>query len=88
MNDGASVLTLAYFGGEKCVPGYNIVGVCKAALDSIVKYLAFDLGPAGIRVNALSARPAADDLGPWRRRRSDARSVPRAMGRSVRNMHA
>ena len=57
MKDGASVLTLTYFGGEKCVPGYNIMGVCKAALDSIVKYLAFDLGPRGIRVNALSAGP-------------------------------
>jgi enoyl-[acyl-carrier protein] reductase I len=57
MKDGASVLTLTYFGGEKCVPGYNVMGVCKAALDSIVKYLAFDLGPRGIRVNALSAGP-------------------------------
>jgi enoyl-[acyl-carrier protein] reductase I len=55
--DNASVLTLTYYGGEKCVPGYNIMGVCKAALDSIVKYLAFDLGPRGIRVNALSAGP-------------------------------
>ncbi|HEX6962892.1 MAG TPA: enoyl-ACP reductase [Lacipirellula sp.] len=55
--DDASVLTLTYYGGEKCVPGYNIMGVCKAALDSIVKYLAFDLGPRGIRVNALSAGP-------------------------------
>ncbi|HMP06896.1 MAG TPA: enoyl-ACP reductase [Lacipirellulaceae bacterium] len=55
--DGASVLTLTYYGGEKCVPGYNIMGVCKAALDSIVKYLAYDLGPRGIRVNALSAGP-------------------------------
>ena len=48
---------MTYFGGEKCVPGYNVMGVCKAALDSIVKYLAFDLGPRGIRVNALSAGP-------------------------------
>ncbi|MAT71426.1 MAG: enoyl-[acyl-carrier-protein] reductase FabI [Planctomycetaceae bacterium] len=55
--DGGSVLTMTYYGGEKCVPGYNIMGVCKAALDSIVKYLAFDLGPRGIRVNALSAGP-------------------------------
>lgn len=55
--DGASILTLTYYGGEKCVPGYNVMGVCKAALDSIVKYLAFDLGPRGIRVNALSAGP-------------------------------
>jgi enoyl-[acyl-carrier protein] reductase I len=53
----ASVLTLTYYGGEKCVPGYNVMGVCKAALDSIVKYLAFDLGPQGVRVNALSAGP-------------------------------
>lgn len=57
LTDGASVLTLTYFGGEKCVPGYNVMGVCKAALDSIVKYLAYDLGPRGIRVNALSAGP-------------------------------
>jgi enoyl-[acyl-carrier protein] reductase I len=55
--DGASILTLTYFGGEKAVPGYNVMGICKAALDSIVKYLAYDLGPRGIRVNALSAGP-------------------------------
>ncbi len=57
LTNGASVLTLTYYGGEKAVPGYNVMGVCKAALDSIVKYLAFDLGPQGIRVNALSAGP-------------------------------
>lgn len=57
LSEGASILTLTYFGGEKCVPGYNIMGVCKAALDSFVKYLAYDLGPRGIRVNALSAGP-------------------------------
>ncbi len=57
LNDGASILTLTYYGGEKTVPGYNVMGVCKAALDSIVKYLAYDLGPRGIRVNALSAGP-------------------------------
>jgi len=57
LNDNASILTLTYFGGEKAVPGYNVMGVCKAALDSIVKYLAYDLGPRGIRVNALSAGP-------------------------------
>jgi enoyl-[acyl-carrier protein] reductase I len=55
--EGASILTLTYFGGEKAVPGYNVMGICKAALDSIVKYLAFDLGPNGVRVNALSAGP-------------------------------
>lgn len=57
LNDGASIVTLSYFGGEKCVPGYNVMGVCKAALESIVKYLAFDLGPRKIRVNAISAGP-------------------------------
>jgi enoyl-[acyl-carrier protein] reductase I len=57
LNDGASILTLTYFGGERAVPGYNVMGICKAALDSIVKYLAYDLGPRGIRVNALSPGP-------------------------------
>jgi enoyl-[acyl-carrier protein] reductase I len=54
---GASILTLTYYGGEKCVPGYNVMGVCKAALDASMKYLAFDLGAMGVRVNALSAGP-------------------------------
>lgn len=54
---GASVLTLTYYGGERPVPGYNVMGICKAALDSAMKYLAFDLGPSGVRVNALSAGP-------------------------------
>ena len=57
LNEGASILALTYFGGERAVPGYNVMGVCKAALDSIVKYLAYDLGPKGIRVNALSPGP-------------------------------
>jgi enoyl-[acyl-carrier protein] reductase I len=57
MNDKGSILTMTYFGGERAVPGYNLMGVCKAALDSIVKYLAFDLGPRQIRVNAVSAGP-------------------------------
>lgn len=54
---GASVLTLTYFGGERTVPGYNVMGICKAALDCSVRYLAHDLGPQGVRVNALSAGP-------------------------------
>ncbi len=53
----SAVLTLTYFGGEKIVPGYNVMGICKAALDSCMKYAAFDLGPRGVRVNALSAGP-------------------------------
>ncbi len=57
MNDGGSVVTMTYFGGEKAVPGYNVMGVCKATLDAVVRYLAYDLGPRGIRVNAVSAGP-------------------------------
>lgn len=54
---GASVLTLTYYGGERIVPGYNVMGICKAALESCMKYAAYDLGLHGIRVNALSAGP-------------------------------
>ena len=54
---GGSILTLTYLGGEKVIPGYNIMGVCKAALESLVTYLAHELGPAGFRVNGLSAGP-------------------------------
>ncbi len=57
LNDNAAIATMTYFGGEKAVPGYNVMGICKAALDSITKYMAYDLGPRGIRVNALSAGP-------------------------------
>jgi enoyl-[acyl-carrier protein] reductase I len=48
---------MSYFGGEKCVPGYNVMGICKAALEATMRYLAYDLGLAGVRVNALSAGP-------------------------------
>ena len=57
MNDHGAIATMTYFGGEKAVPGYNVMGICKAALDASVKYLAYDLGPRSIRVNALSAGP-------------------------------
>jgi enoyl-[acyl-carrier protein] reductase I len=57
LNDNASILTLTYYGGERPVPGYNVMGICKSALDSIVKYLAYDLGPSGVRINALSPGP-------------------------------
>lgn len=56
-NPGAAVTTMTYFGGEKCVPGYNVMGICKAALDATVRYLAYDLGPQDVRVNGLSAGP-------------------------------
>ncbi len=57
MPNGGSIATLTYFGGERVVSGYNMMGVCKAALDAAVKYLAYDLGPKKIRVNAISAGP-------------------------------
>jgi len=57
LSERSSIAAMSYFGGEKVVPGYNVMGICKAALESAVKYLAFDLGPRGIRVNAVSAGP-------------------------------
>ena len=57
LNENASVLCMSYFGGEKIVPGYNVMGICKAALEASMRYMAYDLGPAGVRVNALSAGP-------------------------------
>ena len=57
LNPEASVLAMTYFGGEKCVPGYNVMGICKAALDATVRYLAYDMGAKNIRVNAVSAGP-------------------------------
>lgn len=57
MAPGGSILTLTYLGGETVIPGYNIMGICKAALESSVKYLAHEFGPGGVRVNALSAGP-------------------------------
>lgn len=56
-NENAAVAAMTYFGGEKCVPGYNVMGICKAALEASVRYLAYDLGPKSVRVNALSAGP-------------------------------
>lgn len=70
MSEGGSILTLSYYGAEKVVPHYNVMGVAKAALETSVKYLANDLGPVGIRVNAISAGPiktlAASGIGDFR----------------------
>jgi enoyl-[acyl-carrier protein] reductase I len=55
MNDGASIVTMTYYGAEKVIPGYNVMGVAKAALEASVRYLAADLGERNIRVNAISA---------------------------------
>ena len=70
MKPGGSILTLSYYGAEKVIPHYNVMGVAKAALETSVKYLAADLGPDGIRVNAISAGPiktlAASGIGDFR----------------------
>jgi len=57
MTNGGSILTLTYYGAEKVIPHYNVMGLAKSALETSVKYLAVDLGPEGIRVNAISAGP-------------------------------
>ncbi len=57
MRPGGSLLTLTYYGSEKVAPNYNVMGVAKAALEASVRYLAYDLGPRNIRVNAISAGP-------------------------------
>lgn len=70
MGPGGSLLTLTYFGAEKVMPHYNVMGLCKAALEASVKYIAEDLGKDGIRVNAISAGPiktlAASGIGDFR----------------------
>ena len=57
LHDGSSVITMTYHGSTKIIPGYNDMAVAKAALEASVRYLAYDLGPKGVRVNALSAGP-------------------------------
>ena len=70
MTDGGSLLTLTYFGAERVMPHYNVMGVAKAALETSVRYLAEDLGKENIRVNAISAGPmktlAASGIGDFR----------------------
>ena len=70
MPNGGSLLTLTYYGAEKVIPHYNVMGVAKSGLETSVKYLAADLGPEGIRVNAISAGPiktlAASGIGDFR----------------------
>ncbi|MEC8263872.1 MAG: SDR family oxidoreductase, partial [Pseudomonadota bacterium] len=70
MNDGGSMLTLTYYGAERVMPHYNVMGVAKAALEASVRYLAVDLGGRNVRVNGLSAGPmktlAASGIGDFR----------------------
>ena len=71
MNDGGSIVTLTYLGGERTLPNYNIMGVAKAALDAAIRYAAVDLGKQGVRVNGISAGPiktlAASGIGDFRK---------------------
>jgi enoyl-[acyl-carrier protein] reductase I len=70
MKDGGSIITMTYYGAKKVIPHYNVMGVAKAALEMSVKYIATDLGPRNIRVNAISAGPiktlAASGIGDFR----------------------
>ena len=70
MNDGGSMLTLSYYGAEKVIPHYNVMGIAKAALEASVMYLSADLGDRAIRVNGISAGPvktlAASGIGDFR----------------------
>jgi enoyl-[acyl-carrier protein] reductase I len=70
MPNGGSLLTLTYYGAEKVIPHYNVMGLAKSALETSVKYLAMDLGPENVRVNAISAGPiktlAASGIGDFR----------------------
>ncbi len=70
MPDGGAMLTLTYYGSERVMPHYNVMGVAKAALEASVRYMAMDLGPKNIRVNSLSAGPiktlAASGIGDFR----------------------
>ncbi len=70
MGPGGAMLTLTYYGAERVMPHYNVMGVAKAALEASVRYMAMDLGPKGVRVNALSAGPiktlAASGIGDFR----------------------
>ncbi len=71
MNEGGSIVTLTYLGGERILPNYNIMGVAKAALEAAVRYAAGDMGAQGVRVNAISAGPiktlAASGIGDFRK---------------------
>ena len=95
LRPGSSILTLTYYGAEKVVANYNVMGVAKAALEASVRYLAADLGPDGIRVNAISAGPvrtlAAAGIGGFRKMYSSFAEVaplranisPEDVGRSA-----
>ncbi len=81
LSDQASLLTMTYLGAERALPSYNVMGLAKASLEAAVRYMAFDLGPQGIRVNGVSAGPiktlAAAGIGSFRKMLEyNARSAP------------
>lgn len=86
MKDGGSIVGMTYYGGEKVMPGYNIMGVCKAALDASVKYAAYELGRKAIRVNAISAGPvrtlAASAVGDFKKMLNSYQDVA-PLGRNI-----
>jgi len=91
MSEGSSMLTLTYYGAEKVVPNYNVMGVAKAALEATTRYLAGDLGPRGIRVNAISAGPirtlsAAGVSGFKRMHREFASATPLRQGITIEDI--
>ena len=86
MTDGGSICTMTYYGGEKVMPGYNLMGLCKSALDTAVKYGAAELGAKNIRVNAVSAGPiktlAASAVGDFKKMMGMYESIA-PLGRNV-----
>ncbi|MHC5209143.1 MAG: enoyl-ACP reductase FabI [Planctomycetota bacterium] len=88
MSEGGSIVTMTYLGGERVVPHYNVMGVAKASLEASVRYLAADLGPKAIRVNAVSAGPirtlAASGIGSF----SDILEIGRTRSPLRRNVEA
>lgn len=86
MNDGGSILGLSYYGGEKVIPGYNMMGICKSALEMAIQYAAFDLGERNIRSNGISAGPlrtlAASAVGDFREMMSLYENIS-PMGRGI-----
>lgn len=91
LNPGGSITTMTYFGGEKVVAGYNLMGICKAALDRAVTYLAYDLGPKELRVNAVSCGPvktlASSAIGSFSKMAEVSASIA-PMGRKVTTLEA
>jgi len=85
---GASIVTLTYLGSDRVLPGYNVMGVAKAALESSVRYLAYDLGPLNIRVNAISAGPLATRAAKAIQGFSDAQRISAERSPLKRNIDA